>query len=198
MSNENPLAEVYAEIQAAATALASRDQVAVKSELQNNIYPLLALLVEGIAAQQNVDEQRFQLMEQAIAEAISGETSIVLPDLANTIKGALAVGELVCQDVINFQAQVSKAFQDLGGEPIALPARLAQLIGAYKQNTIVAVELLDDATIEPADDGDDEEDDDDTGDDEVFDFSDVDPETFSAAVNQDQNEDASEETTTDA
>lgn len=78
-----------------------KDQAVVdyKKELLANNYPIIRMLAEIVVAQ----NERLDLAEGAIAEALTHMDSQILPELGASIQMTLALGVKICQDVTELE-----------------------------------------------------------------------------------------------
>ena len=112
----------------------------LKKELADNVYPLLRLAIESMAALDGDLRERVTLAEGVIAEYLTSQESMVLPELAARIQGTFAIGMQLC-DVAEGLAE------NLDSEIPALKD-LATLIGAYREAATTTQHLVEEVTLE--------------------------------------------------
>jgi len=122
-----------------------------KKELLANNYPILRMLAERIVEH----EDRLDIAEAAIAEALANTESQILPELSGSILMSLALGMKVCADV--------KELKVWGEYP--MPPDLRATINAYERAAKIVSDEVASVTLEAIDeddlDGDYDEDEDD-------------------------------------
>lgn len=132
---------ILSELDAAVTRLESQPIIDAKKELGSNVYPLLRLTVETLTLRDQNIRQRVALAENVIAEYLSAQESMILPELAEHIVTAFGVGAKVCEEV----------------EKIAdLPKVVTKLIEAYRKISASAVQQVADVTLEEVDEDEEE------------------------------------------
>lgn len=136
--------------------------IETRKELATNIYPLLRMTVESIlgAQSQVLAEilQRLELAEGVIAEYLSSQESVILPELAVRLHATLAIGLELCDRAETLLAGLpDAAFED---QAVATERdSLVTLLGGFREAAKVSQELIQEVELEeiPGDDeGDDE------------------------------------------
>lgn len=111
--------------------------VDVRSELADNLWPYLGELVATIK-QEIVDELEEQ--GQAIAEIIDAEGSVLLPDFAARLVGALELGKVLTQELEKRLADDENEVQR---------KRWLDIVHQYQRAAEVCVQEIADVTLEP-------------------------------------------------
>jgi hypothetical protein len=146
---------LLAEIRGANQRLADQAVVDPKKELVHNVYPLIELLAQVYNEQFTDVHERLDLAEGAVAEYLTQQESMVLPDLAETLQTVFALALKLCAEVVQ--------------EP--QPATVPKLAATCRDRIVKAQQLVADVTLveEPDDDDGDDDDDDDNDDDDAGD-----------------------------
>ena len=93
------LETVIQEIDHATARLEQAAIVDQKRELLDNAYPLLKLVVENLGVRQLETVQRLDEVEAAVAEYLTSQESMILPELAAQIQTVLALAMTFCDTV---------------------------------------------------------------------------------------------------
>jgi hypothetical protein len=137
---------LLAEIDRARQRVAKVATLDARTEIRDNVYPLLHMIASSIGAVLVEHEQRFATAETAIAELATAEESMILPELAAVIDEVLGMGLDIC--VLAEQAAAGGA-----GWAAELPAKVT----AYREAVEALRADLDDVTLVDDEDGDDAE-----------------------------------------
>jgi len=147
-----PIETLIHEIDAAITRLKDAAVIDQKKELTENIYPLLRMqtltftaLISGVAEQCDVNliafGERLEEVDSAIAEYITAQESVILPDLASRIQAVFALADSFCD-------AVSTSDKWKGG---GIPKQLASMIEMLRSEVFSARKAVDSVTIEEED-----------------------------------------------
>lgn len=148
--------DLIAEIDSATERLVGAPVVDQKREFVSNVYPLLRLLAESAGGRINLLFERLDGVELAVAEYLTGQESMILPELASRIQVALGLGFHLADAIEKMFAATHQALVDSGQElpegALDIPPDIANLIVAVRQVGNEVSREIDDVTAESVDD----------------------------------------------
>jgi hypothetical protein len=157
--------ELIVEIDRAAENLAQAPVVDQKREFVSNVYPLLRLMAETMGLRQHVLLERVDGIELAVAEYLTGQESMILPELATRIHVAIGLGMHLADAVENMfaatheqlRAQSKETGVELPDEAYEIPQDIATYIVAFRTSAAEVTQLVEDVTAETVEDEDEDE-----------------------------------------
>ena len=136
--------------------------IETRKELATNIYPLMRMMVEsmlGASGQVLTDIlQRLELAEGVIAEYLSSQESVILPDLAVRLHATLAIGFELCDRAEALLALLPDETFSAGTDAATVRDEVVALMEGFREAGKNSRNLIQEVELEeiPGDDEDDE------------------------------------------
>jgi hypothetical protein len=130
---------ILKEIDLAVRRLHDAPAIEPKRELMDNVYPLLHVIVASSGVQMAESVQRLDEVEAAIAEYLTSQESMILPDLGARIQTVLALAQTFCDSV--------ESAGVWGDDLVELPDELRLQIELLRGSCKEVSELVDEVTL---------------------------------------------------